>query len=202
MIGYACVTSHTLDFFPLCDRSLLSYSPSHQTFRYNTTANYQTRRPPTAPPSPYHPGRTVIHTSPTMRSAILATLFAASALTTAAPPSTPPSTPPSAYMDTYPGGSIVLVSNMTGQRPTEFRYPININKVTVVDPPSSAINNITEVKFFYFLNVEEAKVECHAYLDEAGLKPFRKPFTKVKPLNTTSEGKAIPIKSVLCIVVA
>ena len=105
-----------------------------------------------------------------MRSAILTTLFAASALTTAAPPSTPPS----AYMDTYPGGSILLVSNMTGQRPTEFRYPININKVTVVDPPSSAINNITEVKFFYFLNVEEAKVECHAYLDEAGLKPFRK----------------------------
>lgn len=198
MIGYACVTSHTLDFFPLYDRSLLSYSPSHQTFKYNTTANYQTRRPPTALPSPpYHPGRTVYHTSATMRSAILTTLFAASALTTAAPPSTPPS----AYMDTYPGGSILLVSNMTGQRPTEFRYPININKVTVVDPPSSAINNITEVKFFYFLNVEEAKVECHAYLDEAGLKPFRKPFTKIMPLNTTSEGKATPIKSVLCIMV-
>lgn len=132
-----------------------------------------------------------------MRSAILTTFFAALTLAAAAPQSTIP--PP--YTDAHPGGSLLLVSNITGQRPTEFRLPVDINRVTVIDPPKSAINDITQIKFQYFLNVETSKVECHAYLDEAGLEPFRVPFTKVKPLETVWKDKPTKVKSILCIVV-
>lgn len=44
----------------------------------------------------------------------------------------------------------------------------------------SALTTITTIKFDYFLNAEENKVQCHAYLDAEGLQPFGVPFTKVE----------------------
>lgn len=135
--------------------------------------------------------------------AILTTLSALLALITATPIEDipPPSPPP--YLDVYPGGSIFLVSDTPGQRPTEFRQPTDINKVTILEPPTSAIANITQIKFGYFVNVDESKVQCHAYLDEERLKPFRKPFTKEKAVLETmgKKKKVVQVKSVLCIVV-
>jgi hypothetical protein len=136
--------------------------------------------------------------------AILTTLFSILALTTATPIQAIPPLSPPPYLDVYPGGSIFLVSDTPGQRPTEFRQPIDINKVTVLEPPTSAIANITQIKFGYFVNVDESKVQCHAYLDEEGLKPFRKPFTKERAVLETMEKKkkkVVQVKSVLCIVV-
>lgn len=136
-----------------------------------------------------------------MRTSILAPLFALLALSFASPIQAipPPSPPP--YKDVYPGGSIILVSDTPGQRPINIRQPIDLNKVTVLEPPTSATTTITNIKFGYFLNIEESKVRCQAYLDEEGLKPFRVPFTKIKPLETRWNEKVIEVKSVLCIVV-
>jgi hypothetical protein len=132
-----------------------------------------------------------------MRPNILTTLFAAFAMTTAAPPAGPPP----AYNDSYPGGSLLLVSEAAGQRPVEFRQPVDINSVTAIDPPRNAITNVTHVKFLYFLNVLETKVECHAYKDKAALQPFRVPFTKARPLELRWNDGLVEVMSVLCIVV-
>jgi hypothetical protein len=150
-----------------------------------------------------------------MRPTIITTLFAAFALTTAAPPANttaPPATtaatiavsppsPPPVYNDAYPGGSLLLVSEAPGQRPVEFRQPVDINAVTPIDPPRNAIQNITHIKFLYFLNVLESKVECHAYKDKAALQPFRVPFTKARPLELKWNDGVVEVMSVLCIVV-
>lgn len=57
------------------------------------------------------------------------------------------------------------------------------------------------MKFLYFLNVMETKVECHAYKDKAALQPFRVPFTKARQLELKWNEGVVEIKSVLCIVV-
>jgi hypothetical protein len=132
-----------------------------------------------------------------MRSTILTTLFAAFAMTTAAPPAAPAP----AYNDAYPGGSLLLVSEAAGQRPVEFRQPVDINAVTAIDPPRNAITNITHIKFLYFLNVLETKVECHAYKDKDALQPFRVPFTKARPLELKWNDGVVEVTSVLCVVV-
>jgi hypothetical protein len=98
------------------------------------------------------------------------------ALTTTATPLSPPI--PQGSTDIYPGGFLFLVSDTPGQRPSQFRQPVDINKVTLLEPPMSALTTITTIKFDYFLNVEENKVQCHAYLE--GLQPFGVPFTKVE----------------------
>jgi hypothetical protein len=121
------------------------------------------------------------------------------ATTTGATP-LPPSIPQGST-DIYPGGSLYLLSDTPGQRATSFRQPVDINKVTILDLPMSAMATITEIKFYYFLNVDESKVQCHAYLDEEGLKPFGMPFTKFRTLDAMYNGEVIVVRSVLCIVV-
>jgi hypothetical protein len=121
------------------------------------------------------------------------------ATTTGATP-LPPSIPQGST-DIYPGGSLFLLSDTPGQRATSFRQPVDINKVTILDLPMSAMATITEIKFNYFLNVDESKVQCHAYLDEEGLKPFGMPFTKFRTLDAMYNGEVIVVRSVLCIVV-
>jgi len=142
-----------------------------------------------------------------MRTTILAPLLILLALlallalptTVTATPLPPPI--PQGSTDIYPGGSLFLVSDTPGQRPSSFRQPVDINKVTLLEPPMSSLTTVTTIKFDYFLNVKEEKVQCHAYLDAEGLQPFGVPFTKFKELDTKWRGELIQVVSVLCIVV-
>jgi hypothetical protein len=105
----------------------------HNNKSSDTSTTYQLNHPQRIP---YQPSRTTTHPSPTMRTttAILTALFSILALATATPIQAIPPLSPPPYLDVYPGGSIFLVSDTPGQRPTEFRQPIDINKVTVLEP--------------------------------------------------------------------
>lgn len=130
-----------------------------------------------------------------MRTAILTALFGTFALTAAAQSQ--------AYDDNadgYPGGYVLLISNTPGQRQTEIRQHVDINKLKVVDPPSSTIPTITSIKFSYFLNIDEDKVVCHPFSDVDGLVPVGRPFTKAVPVELKLKKKTIQVRSILCIV--
>jgi hypothetical protein len=139
--------------------------------------------------------------------ALLTTLTSILASTTAAavPPPPPPPVllpPPALHKTIYPGGYILLSGGETiYEHHTEFQQQIDLNRLTPLGRPSGLIAPVTSLKFSYFVNVEESKVRCHAFLDEEGLKPFGVPFAQGAPLELKVDRRLWKVRSVLCLLV-